>query len=214
MFQRQKPHIATTLFWYSFFLLGLLSRLGVDARLTAWHEEKDIAISHNPNGVNTHPNGIVTIPSSGKYGPSSQAGGSRLKPSDVGGKHIRFRQGDIGTWLEWTLDNDEFPTPKIYQVTMRVRTNFDEEDVKFELRRQRDDNNEISNNILFSTTLTVPNTNGEWYATDPIPIPIEIGGFHNLFFRVTCPSIQGSMFHLRDFDFIPEGKFFFLKRHD
>lgn len=159
---------------------------------------KQFQISTMTDQMTLADNGVITVPGTGKRGPPSQGGGSKLKPCDLGGRHIVFKPGREGTVLWWHLPKSHFEYPKRYVVSCRYKTDHEQEPLKFEIKQ--------GDEVLFETTLPIKDSGNEWTESDPIDVTCEVGSpSKDMELHIMAPTIQGRVFYLKDWKFTPPG---------
>ena len=125
------------------------------------------------------------------------------KCEDLGGTMLEMTpafEGDC-VWAEYRLMKDIFTVAKKYELTMRVKTDAEQQggDMLLQLRYNL-------KGPHYETTLPIPNTNEEWVTLGPILLDTDLGGFKNTFFKFKVPGgMAGQIFHIKDFTFAPPG---------
>jgi hypothetical protein len=148
--------------------------------------------------------GAVHVPATCRFAPGHPRGKFRNKPSDIPGDEDGQQMmqmaapADEEVWVEFNLSKEIFATAKRYEFSMRYKTDADQEDLQIFLRFNKEEPH-------YETTLPVPNSDGEWVESSPIPLEHDIGGFKNILLKIQLPNVQGTVLNIRDFKLSPPG---------
>jgi hypothetical protein len=146
------------------------------------------------------PDGSIVTPAGKIWAPGSFMGMfTKEDCEEYGGRHLSLTPGFENWWCDWRCPNKDFFTEaKRYDVTMRYKTDADQETKVYVY---------MAKNVeepYYERDLEIPSTNGEWGSLT-FSLDCDIGGFKNSSMKWEMPIVQGSIFCIKDFTFAPPG---------
>lgn len=153
---------------------------------------------HESDQLRVLDNGSPVIPATYVWAPGGSMGMFRKKPFGDEGKCQSLTPGFENWWCDWRCKKEFFTEAKRYDVTMRYKTDADQETMVYVYMAKEVDNPH------YERSLEIPSTDGEW-GSFTFSLETDIGGFEDSSMKWEMPVVQGEVFYIKDFTFAPPG---------